>query len=150
MSEIQKNTPTAGWLQRLVGPWVWMSVCCNDGRTGQFDGKASAVEINGIVKGKGDMDLTFEPVFFEEHPKFSFSDGGKFIRLCRVKLPFEGYQAHVGNWCWDAYKVRTEDVEKLLASPLFRKNYTAEHGSTLLWDAWESALGSNTKTEARQ
>jgi len=130
---------------RLVGPYVWLHVCCNDGRTGSFDGKAVSVEINAHVKGHGGVDMTFGPRFFEEYPKLSFSFGEKFIRLCRVKLPFTEYSPHVGNWCWDAWKVRTEDVEKLLASPIFQKNFTPDSGACVLWDAYEIFIQANVK-----
>lgn len=150
--KLTKTTPEmpahGGWLQGLVGPWVWLHICCNDGRNGQFDGKAASVEINGLVEGEGDVGMSFGPVF-EDCPKLSFSFGEKFIRLCRVKMPFIGYNPHVGSWCWDAWKVRTEDAEKLLASSIFRKNYTPDSGSTILWEAWERVHRSNAIGEAR-
>lgn len=130
------------WLQSIVGETLSISVCCNDSTNGQFNGRCEGFEISAVIPEYGTAELDFMP---ETIPglRFSVDHDTKTIRLCRVTIPFTGYEAWFGNWCWDRFTVKTADLERLLTSKGFRERFSIDTGDERLWTAWDTANSSS-------
>lgn len=127
-----------GWIQKLAGEETRISLCCNDPDNGRFDGRCSGIEWNAVIPEHGTAELSFEPNHIPG-PALTVDHEEKTLRLCRVSIPFHGYQAWVGNWCWDEFRVKSADLERLLTSRSFLQSFSPDQGDTILWTAWETA-----------
>ena len=72
-----------------------LHVCCND-EMGHFDHRAEVLSI-----GSMEFEALRDPV-----PRFV--DLGGRVRLAGKHWPCEGSKDYVGNWCWNAYQLATE------------------------------------------
>lgn len=127
----------ANWLRRLVGPFVWLHVACNEGNNGTFEGKAMKVQLECKLDDGPDLTLDFDCLFWGAYPAISYGNG--WVRICGVKLAARQHAMHVGNWCWDAWQVEREAAAKLLIHARFKKWFRPDSGDCALWEAWESA-----------
>lgn len=117
------------------GPMVMLHVACNDGDNGLFSGKAEALEIQ---YGR-DLDdrLSFSPNFFDWSPAFVVDWEKQWLQIGGLpRINYTKHGAHVGNWCWDCFKVRREDAANLIAHPKIRKWFSLDEAPTDLWEAY--------------
>lgn len=115
------------------GPVVTLHVACNDPDTGAFSGKADGVEIQ--FGGSMDDRLSFSFNYFDWSPRFRV-DFKKNLYLGGRRIRFTTTRAHVGNWCWDAFKISREDAAALITWPKFRRWFSLDEAPTDIWEAY--------------
>jgi hypothetical protein len=116
------------------GPRVMLHVACNDGDSGMFEAKAGAVEVQF---GRDLYDrLSFSPNYFDWSPAFHVDHDKKMLRFAGRPIPFIAYGEHVGNWCWNAYKISREDAAELITWAKFRKWFSLDEAPHDLWEAY--------------
>jgi hypothetical protein len=120
-------------LDRLVGAVCRLHVACNDER-GNWAARAGAIHIQ--TKGDATMDWQANDLF--RPPRCSAGAG--FVRVCGIKIRATDRAEWVGSWCWDAWRVAGADVVRLLTHPRFVRGFSADGGTTDLWDAWHAAI----------
>lgn len=118
------------------GPKVMLHVACNDGDTGMFEGKAGAVEVQF---GRDLYDrLSFSPNFFEWSPAFTVDWEKRILCLGGLqRISYTEHGPHVGNWCWDCFKISREDAAALITHAKFRKWFSLDEAPTDLWEAYQ-------------
>lgn len=95
-----------------------VSFCCNDPDNGNFAGCVAGIEIHGV----DGCDIRFEPRRLPD-PKFTLVEGvskrfqakgdtGRF-RVARLLFGCSAWSSWYGNWCWDATRMRFEEVLRL-------------------------------------
>ena len=118
------------------GPCVTLHVACNDGDSGRFTGLAEAVE---VAYGGFDDRLQFSPNFFGWSPRFTVDWERKTLRIGgSFVIPYTSHGAHVGNWCWDCFKIRREDAARLIAWEKFRKWFNLDEGPVEIFEAYRA------------
>jgi hypothetical protein len=124
------------------GPMVMLHVACNDGDNGMFSGKCEALEIQ---YGR-DLDdrLSFSPNFFDWSPAFVVDWEKQWLQIGGLpRINYTKHGGHVGNWCWDCFKVRREDAANLITHPKIRKWFSLDEAPTDLWEAYHGRLVAN-------
>lgn len=133
-------------LTALMPKSVVLHVCCNDENSGCFEGTCQAVTID---IGPDIDDVNFSPNYFDWFPRMSVDHEKKWLRIGGSwRIPFESTTAHVGNWCWDAFRIGRADAIALITWPKFRKWFGMEQAPTDFWDAYAS--DQNTECEGTQ
>jgi hypothetical protein len=116
------------------GPMVTLHVACNDADTGIFHGKADAVEI--CYGGSLDDRLSFSSNYFDWSPRFR-CDWKKCLYIGGRRIAYTTTRSHVGNWCWDSFKISREDAAALITWSKFRKWFSLDEAPTDLWEAYQ-------------
>lgn len=91
---------------------------CNDGRNGLFAGEAEAITID--LAG-GQLEL------YGWARRFAVDDKGLKLRIHGAWFPFMSSREWVGNWCWNAYRLKRPQALRLLAH--------------LRWHGWKCEAG---------
>lgn len=79
-------------------PIPTVHIACN-GDGGHFEGRAAMISV-------GDIQLEARGIF-DRPPTLAHLPGA--IRLAGKVWPIDGWQEHVGNWCWNAYSLKPTD-----------------------------------------
>lgn len=130
-TDAAKQDAGGGRMRRLVGPWVDLHIACNHHNTGQRTGCAEGIEIDAGEHRTLNFNLTAERA-----PRL-IEGADHHLLLCGVRLKYKRHAVHVGSWVWDAWSVRTDDVERLISSARFQKAFEADGGEESMWELWE-------------
>jgi hypothetical protein len=104
-----------------------LQLCCNDPDNGNFTGRVSAVEAHGLKLASRTWDWG---------PKLTVGDG--FIRIGGMKLRGGLAKSSYGNWCWNAYRVESDDLMKLINWPKFREWFDVEEAPERVFTAYRA------------
>jgi hypothetical protein len=107
---------------------------CNDPDNGLFAGKVAMATYD-------DMELE-SPGFGD----FAFTEGSGFIRIHRRKFEILASKDWVGNWCWNAYRLRRPEAKRLLLT--LRDNGWRCTCGPCRWYDWFNREGVFAKVEA--
>ena len=107
---------------------VFLEICCNDPDNGLFVGRAAAIEIGNRI--------SFECRYIDWSPKLTEGDG--FIRIGGRKLQCFQSREWYGNWCWNVYLCRSDEVEALVNWPKFRKWFDISEAHPRVFDAYKA------------
>lgn len=140
MSDERGRIATDPRLQQLVAKLprtrtLVLHFACNNER-GMFAG-----EVEGITVGIGGEDLELEG-----WAKFTVDD--KMLRFCihRVWFPFVSSREWVGNWCWNAYRLKRPQAVRLLQHLGHSGRWHATAGRTRVYD-WFNAMVTGKRVE---
>ena len=125
-------------------------ICVGDDSGGET-GEALGVELHA-TNGRGEPLLKLECILLDEDddrpaPADGIPEGRGpeiFLSAGHVTLHAEtfAYQSrcrHVGNLCWDAFGMRTDEIARLL-NVLRRNDWDCEGGDTILFEAGNAGL----------
>jgi hypothetical protein len=101
---------------------------CN-GERGEFTGRAEGFEISGR---RWSIDLDGDAAFTVDH-------AGLRLRIHRQWFPFMGEREWVGNWCWNAYRMKRPQALRLLAV-LAAAGWTCSGGDARVCDWFDRSL----------
>lgn len=102
---------------------------CNDGRNGTFAGEAEGCEIS--LAGRSDA-ISLDGWA----RRFTVDEPG--LRFCihGAWFPFMSSREWVGNWCWNAYRLKRPQALRLIAH-LRWHGWTCNGGSTRVCDWYD-------------
>lgn len=106
---------------------ITINLCCNDS---QGDTEAlHQVEIGELLHLHGDLfdgdDIHFEP-------------DKSAVHINQVRYPIRGYKPWVGNICWDAVVMTTEDAARLVNHLRELPHWSVFEGVCELFEAFQS------------
>lgn len=107
-------------------------ICCNDGDNGLFTGKARGVSVGELELDHHDM----------EHGA-SFRVDDVTFHLSNKMWPYDWSKEWLGNWCWNAYRLKFANKTALEATVSFlkwlrgRRTFSVTGGPERLWDWWQ-------------
>lgn len=87
-------------------PSMRIAFACNDPDNGLF-----AYEASGLIIQDRLQSVDLEPSLCNP-PRMTVMDDH--IRIFRRPFPFSASIGWVGNWCWNEYRMRVDDVARLL------------------------------------
>lgn len=90
---------------------ITVMLCCNDPNNGLFLGKAESIEVGDIELEGPSIAISYKE---QKLSRASPMEGEHTLRIGRLQVPALGYKTWVGNWCWDAAKVRGVHALRIL------------------------------------
>lgn len=113
---------------------VVVMLAVNDPQNGNFAGDCISVDISDVIRVGGDEAAL--PVAFVHDRSASANLGGVLV-IETERYRYWNYRGWVGNWCWDAARMKVEDVAKLLEQ-LRSAHWTCVEAESALFDAWKT------------
>lgn len=113
---------------------VLIMFCCNDWRNGNCLGQADSFELFGCeIEGGAPIRIDYKP---KKLPGSNVADGDHTLIFGRLKIPCISWSSWVGNWCWDAAKVRHVHAVECWNYLVARKDYQCVHGPEKLFEGF--------------
>lgn len=108
-----------------------LHICCNHHENGSF-----AARVFGVHVGEIQLDVRV----IGAETRCRTLKAGRFS-IGRVAFKTYSYREWVGNWCWDAMRVRRDDIVRILNYLRDRRCrewqvYSVESGPEEFWAAW--------------
>lgn len=103
---------------------------CNDGRNGQFFGRAYACY---WTTHTGGWYVDLEPIYVEG-ARFKVDDRMLKFELDGVAYPFVRSAEWVGNWCWNEYTMKRPAAVQLLKDMVVRGGWSCTQGPSRIFD----------------
>lgn len=105
---------------------AWFDIACNDPDNGLFAGRTNMIQYRW-----GNEYIELESRNWEG---FTFSEGDGWIRLHRRKFAVVETKGWVGNWCWDAYRMRRGEAKRFLGMLKSSGNWSCTQGPSRWFD----------------
>ncbi|HVW08374.1 MAG TPA: hypothetical protein VHC90_07315 [Bryobacteraceae bacterium] len=110
-------------------------VCCNDHRNGVSLGRFENLEIF-------ECELSGPPMTFscsnKRHPEANAGTGDMTARFGRLVVPCLLYRGWVGNWCWDAVRVRLIYAVRIWNHLVDTGKWQCEQGPAALYELFNA------------